>query len=93
MNLYAVGFMNFIDNELTIELIEAKNIVGAIAMHSKVDAEWLKNYPNDMRQLRMLFAELDCAVDVVEITWEQSVARTFKGQNSGSQDRPESQSD
>jgi len=71
MNLYAVACINFLDNQLSIELIEAKNIVGAIAMHSQVDAAWLKDYPNDIDQLRTLFVELDMAVDVVEITCSQ----------------------
>jgi hypothetical protein len=67
MKLYAVAFINFLDNELSVELVEARNIVGAIVMHSKVDAKWLKDYPNDISQLRTLFLELDMAVDVIEI--------------------------
>jgi len=77
MNLYAVAYMNFLNNELTIELVEANTVVGAIAMHSKTDVRWLEHYPNDIHQLRMLFLELDMAVDVVEIT--QKIDRTILG--------------
>ena len=69
--MWAVAYMNFFDNELSVELVKADTLIEALSKHSKlVNEDWLKTMPNDLKQLRDLFWEMDSAVDAVEIELE-----------------------
>ena len=79
MKKYAVSYINFFNNELTIEIVEAETIKKAILKHSKLLAEnsdngkvdeedWLHtNMPEELEEIKETFFDMDCMVDVVEI--------------------------
>lgn len=67
---WAVAYMNFSDNQLAVEIIEANTMIEALSKHSGLNGgsrDWLKNMPNDLQQIRDLFWEADAAIDVIEI--------------------------
>ena len=67
---WAVAYMNFTDNQLTVEIIEANTMTEAMSKHSRLNGgcrDWLKNMPNDLQQIRDLFWEADAAIDIALI--------------------------
>lgn len=67
---WAVAYMNFFDNELRVEIVEANTMIEALSKHSKLSSNetgWLKNMPNNLEQIRTMFFDADAAIDIIEI--------------------------
>lgn len=72
MNRYVVVYMNFFDNELKSEIIEAESPKQAIAAHSCIrdydeTLEWLMEMPDDLESIKDDFFNSDQLIDVVEV--------------------------
>jgi hypothetical protein len=71
MARFAVAYMNFFDNELVVEIVEADDWRGAIFKHSTLSniglGEWLDNMPHDKIDTQNYFFDADSSIDVVEI--------------------------
>lgn len=70
MNKFAVGYINFFDNDLIIEIIEANNWFDAIWHHSKMiltkdEKPWLPN--TSLEKLKGEAFNCDMMIDVIEI--------------------------
>lgn len=63
---YAVGYINFFDNDLIIEIISAPNWYEALHKHSKMQGErWISNYSLEEAKIEAFNA--DMMIDVKEI--------------------------
>ena len=72
MNRYVVCYLNFFDNELKSEIIEAESPKQAIANHSCITnyddtLEWLMELPDDLESIKEEFFNGDLLIDVVEV--------------------------
>lgn len=72
MNRYVVVYLNFFDNELHSEIIEATSPKHAIAQHSSISnyeetLERLMEMPDDLESIKDVFFDADQLIDVVEI--------------------------
>ena len=72
MKKYAVAYMNFFDNELTIEFVEAETEKQAIFSHSKMqsDSGWSEELSDNLDEIKQAFFDGDTLVDVKEIKEE-----------------------
>jgi len=70
-SLFAVGYMNFMENDLKIEVISADSVKEAILKHSwlqdKDVHEWINGMPDSLEEMKEEFFNGDAAVDVVEV--------------------------
>lgn len=67
MKNYVVGFLNFFDNELKLEKVQAQNEVEALKNSSFIK-EWL--FPedvNDVETIQSLAFDCDSAISVIEV--------------------------
>lgn len=72
---YAVGVMNFFDNELVVEIVEALSVKEALCKHSfifknsdeKTLDNWINGMPDSLDKIKEDFMNADWLVDVVEI--------------------------
>jgi len=71
MKKYAVGYINFSDNELTIEIVEAPNIYEAVKKHSQLQEDslqkWISEMPQELQDIKEEFFNGDAMIDVKEI--------------------------
>ena len=72
MKKFAVGYANFFDNDLVIEIIEADNIKSAIAKHSGLTSdddliEWCATMPDTLKEIQQYFFDGDTLVGATEI--------------------------
>jgi len=82
MPRFAVGYANFFDNDLQIEIIEADDFREAIIKHSgfkakdpkdadeiaKDMAEWFSSMPETMEDVKQFFFDGDALVDAIQIS-------------------------
>ena len=68
MTKFAVAGINFFDNELTIEIIEADNWCDALVQHTqyKSDDEPF-DWPKDMEDAKAEAFNMDSMFDVIEL--------------------------
>ena len=71
MKKYAVSYINFFNNELTTEIVEAETIKEAVAKHSKISSdghilEYMQNC-KDLDEIQTKFFDTDCMVSVIAI--------------------------
>ena len=66
---FSVGYVNFFDNELIIEVVEASNVKDALLKHSKLSdpdtAEWVATMPDDLEAIKAAFFEGEILIEVV----------------------------
>lgn len=76
MKKFAVAFISFMDNELTIEFHEANTWLEALSKHSKIDAAWFKELVEpdgepdsnvDLKDAKQWAFDADSMIDVKEI--------------------------
>ena len=69
MKKFAVGYMNYFDYELIIEIIEAENWQDALWQHSKLkEDDWNKErFGNTLNEAKIEAFNCDMLIDVVEI--------------------------
>lgn len=69
MSKFAVGYINFFDNDLIIEIIEAEDWLEALHKHSKIEqdpwGDYFSNYTIDEAKTEAFNS--DMMFDVVEI--------------------------
>jgi hypothetical protein len=66
MHTYAVAYMNYFENDLTIELVVASNEIEAIFEHSAIGCS-PEDYSNDLEKLKTEFFDQDLNVDVKKV--------------------------
>lgn len=64
---FAVGVINFFDNELIIEIVEAEDWKSALSLHSEVDSSDLVLEASSLEEAKSLAFDADSAIDVVEV--------------------------
>lgn len=62
---YAVGYINFFDNDLKIEIVEASSVREAVNKHSCIVDYGV--FPEDLEDIKNFFFNADAAIDVVQI--------------------------
>ena len=75
MTQFAVGFADFFDNDLVVEVVEADDVHAAILGHSKFkdskykedDAKWLADMPKDIDELKEFFFNADILFGAIKI--------------------------
>lgn len=71
MKKFAVGYINFCDNDLSIEIVEANDVKEAIGKHSVLtgprNKAWMDEMPDDIEEIKERFFNSDSMIDVVEI--------------------------
>ena len=75
MTRFAVGFADFFDNDLVIEVVEAGDVHKAILGHSKFkdskykedDEKWLADMPEDVEALKDFFFNADTLFDCIKL--------------------------
>lgn len=69
MRRFAVAFVSFFDNSLTIEFVEAPNWQEAIPKHSQLAStqDWVSNMPWDLEAAKQYFFDSDCLFAVEEV--------------------------
>ena len=71
MTKFAVAAMNFFDNELTIEIIEADNWCDALVQHTQYKLDKSEDepfdWPKDMEDAKAEAFNMDSMFDVVEL--------------------------
>lgn len=72
MKKYAVGYILLLDNELTVEIIEANSFKEAIIKHSEIAkyndiVEWINDMPNDLKEIKNTMISSEIGIDVKEI--------------------------
>ena len=69
MKKWAVAFISFFDNELTIEFVDAEHWMGAIVKHSKIDLGWYEeiDHTDTLEQVKQWAFDADTMIDVKEI--------------------------
>lgn len=67
MKTFAVGVINFFDNVLNIEIIQAESWLDALGKHSGIDAEFLPNDVSFMEDLKDEYFNIDMTFDIKEI--------------------------
>ena len=69
---YAVAFMTYFENELTIELVNADSITEAVFKHSKIVESikegYVEGFPTELDEIKEEFLDMDCLVDVKEVS-------------------------
>ena len=66
MKKFAVGYINFFDNDLIIEIIEAFNWIDALRQHSKLSKDfWLSE--SSLEEAKIDAFNGDMMIDVKEI--------------------------
>ena len=69
MNKFAVGYINFFDNNLIVEIVEADNWFDAIWQHSKMllgdDEPWLPSMSLEDTKIEAFNA--DMMIDVIKL--------------------------
>ena len=66
MSKYAVGFISYHDNILTVDVVEAENWKQALAKHTD-DPEMETYLPDDVGEAKNMMFDMDCMFDVKEI--------------------------
>lgn len=66
MSKYAVGFISYHDNVLTVDVVEAESWKQALAKHTD-DPEMETYLPEDMEEAKGVAFDMDCMFDVKEI--------------------------
>ena len=64
---YAVAVMNYSDNDLRIEIIDASGWRLALAQHSLVSDWDITSLPMDIDEAKTAAFDMDCMFDVKEI--------------------------
>lgn len=69
---YAVGHIDFFNNDLKIEVVAADSVKEALSKHSAIGEskevlEWLDSLPEDLESIKEEFFNADQCVDVVEL--------------------------
>lgn len=72
MTIYAVGYINFFDNNLIVDIVSANSIKDAIAQHPSFSGnenmlDWLKTLPGPLDEIKQEFFNTDSAIDVAEM--------------------------
>ena len=69
MNKFAVGYMNFFDNDLIIEIIEAENWKIALFKHSKLqNDDWeLADFGKTLDEAKNYAFNCDMVIDVIKL--------------------------
>ena len=67
MKTFAVGVIDFFNNILNIEIIQAESWLDALGKHSDVDAEFLPKDVSSMEDLQREYFDLYMTFDVKEI--------------------------
>jgi len=69
---YAVGYVNFFDNELILEVVSANSLREAILSHSKLRVEddphtdhWLDSAPDEIEEIKEYFFDADILVSAI----------------------------
>lgn len=66
MKKFAVAYIDFFDNNLVIEIVEAKDWYGAIYQHSLMPKEFVLS-KESLQQAKNDAINGDCLIDVVEL--------------------------
>lgn len=72
MKKYAVGYINFFDNDLIVDIVNANSIKDAIAQHPSFSGtddmlNWLETLPDALDEIKREIFDDDSAIDIVEI--------------------------
>ena len=70
MPKFAVGWINFFDNDLKIEIIEAETWKEALVHHSSIVPDrtsWADQISDDIEETKEMVFDCDCMFDVVEV--------------------------
>lgn len=65
MKKFAVGYINFFDNELKINIVEAENWKDALCKGSPMGPDWIES--DTMAEAKEKAFDMDSMFDVVEI--------------------------
>lgn len=68
MSVWAVGFISFHDNDLTIEIVQAPDWQSALSLHSKMKDDPVEYDSDDIESVKQDFFDCDCMFDVKLIT-------------------------
>ena len=69
MSKYAVGYLNYFNNDMSIEIIEANNWKEALFMHSELegDKDRQEDCGDTLEDVKHYLFDCDIAVDVIKI--------------------------
>ena len=67
MKKFAVGVIDFFDNILNIEIIQANSWLDALGKHPDIDAEFLPKEVSSMEDLQNEYFDLYMTFDIKEI--------------------------
>ena len=63
---FVVSYINFRDNDLTSEIVKAKNGGESIGKHSRIESDWF-DATKSLKEIKMDFFDFDAMVEVIEI--------------------------
>lgn len=68
MKKFAVGHIDWFDNNLIIEIVEAEDWRSALLKHSKIDSSWASDYfGKTLEDAKANAFDSDMMIDVIEI--------------------------
>lgn len=72
MKKFAVAYMDFFNNYIILEFVEAEDIKDAITKHSEIakyseTVKWIQEMPDNLEKIRYMLGEGEIDVDVKEI--------------------------
>ena len=73
MTKYAVAYINNFDNDLSIEIVEAMDIIEAVTKHPQTEMDYnslkeaIGESDDELSALKKFFFDMDASIDVVEL--------------------------
>lgn len=64
---YAVGYINWFDHDLKIEIIKAVDVRDAISKHSSLSNIVLLGMPQELEDIKQWFFDQDAMIEVIEL--------------------------